>query len=331
MIMADLSREEIRQQLQQIDPYEFEELVAELWESQGYETTVRKGSGDRGIDVEAIKEKPFEQKVLIQVKRYTEGNKVGSEQVRNYATLYQQVPDADTVVIVTTSGYTTEAERLARDLNIKTIDIFSIVDIIMENKERFQNHFISSQPNNDTENKRNKNEGVNIDIGDIFASEQIKDKFIENEDGSIPLPETTSGKLEAIISGLELVYEERERGNVDLHINVGEESDSHFSSDYHIMGEFENVNNQVDFSFRIVDQRSEHVDFWEDYGELEQLENHISCNIIQLETPTGQDKATIRLIGDNFLRELLFAFTFIITRILGYEINEIVDIGYYVL
>mgnify|MGYP000601521773 CR=1 FL=1 len=105
-----------------MDPYEFEGLVAEIWELQGYQTTVRKGSGDRGIDVEATRESPFSEKILIQAKRYSGKNKIGSREVRNYATLYQQVPDADTVVIVTTGEVTSEGQKLARDLDVKIVD-----------------------------------------------------------------------------------------------------------------------------------------------------------------------------------------------------------------
>jgi restriction endonuclease Mrr len=103
----------------QFDPYDFEEFVAGLWEANGYTTHVRKGSGDRGIDIEAMK---GDKKELIQVKLYSPGNRIGSRDVRRYATLYQQVPEADDVVIVTSSSFTSEAEKLAEDLDILLID-----------------------------------------------------------------------------------------------------------------------------------------------------------------------------------------------------------------
>lgn len=103
----------------QFDPYDFEEFVAGLWEANGYTTHVRKGSGDRGIDIEATK---GDKKELIQVKLYSPGNKIGSGDVRKYATLYQQVPEADDVVIATSSSFTSEAEKLAEDLDVLLID-----------------------------------------------------------------------------------------------------------------------------------------------------------------------------------------------------------------
>ena len=130
---SDHSPSEIQYQLQQMDPYEFEQLVADVWEAEGYDTTVRQKSDDRGIDVEAVKQQPFHQKVLIQAKRYSDSNTIGSEEVRKYATLYQQVNDADTVVIVTTGGFTNQAERLARDLDVKLVDGKSLAQMIANN------------------------------------------------------------------------------------------------------------------------------------------------------------------------------------------------------
>lgn len=133
MTPTELSPREIQRQLQQIDPYEFEKLVADVWEAEGYTTTVRQQSGDRGIDVEAVKQQPFQQKVLIQAKRYADSNTIGSDEVRKYATLYQQVGDVDTVVIVTTGDFTRQGKRLARDLDVKTVDGQSLAQMILQN------------------------------------------------------------------------------------------------------------------------------------------------------------------------------------------------------
>lgn len=114
-----LSEKEFLHRVRSMDPYLFEQFVADIWEERGYNTIVRSGSGDRGIDVIATLEG---EKQLIQVKRYSQSNKVGSQTVRNYATLYQQVEDASAVVVVTTSSFTDEARKLAKDLDVETID-----------------------------------------------------------------------------------------------------------------------------------------------------------------------------------------------------------------
>lgn len=117
------------QQLQGMDPYDFEELVAEVWEAKGFDTHVRQGSGDRAIDVEAVQ---GGQRILIQAKRYSSDNKVGSEEVRKYATLWQQERDANRVILVTTSTFTSEAKQVAAEQNVSIIDGPSFVDMMEE-------------------------------------------------------------------------------------------------------------------------------------------------------------------------------------------------------
>jgi hypothetical protein len=114
-------------ELQLMDPYDFEELVAEIWEAEGFTTNVRQGSRDRGIDVEAVKD---QYKVLIQAKRYSSGNKVGSQEVRKYATLYQQDQMANEVAIVTTSQFTSEAKKIATEQNVTIIDGKNTVEML---------------------------------------------------------------------------------------------------------------------------------------------------------------------------------------------------------
>jgi len=127
-----------------MDPYQFEELVAEIWELQGYDSTVSRGSRDRGVDIVATRESPFSQKVLIQAKRYTEDNKVGSPEVRKYATLYQQETDVDTVVIVTTGSVTSEAQRVAQEQRVKIMDGDSLAEMVVENQQGISSEFQSS-------------------------------------------------------------------------------------------------------------------------------------------------------------------------------------------
>ena len=117
------------EQLQGMDAYDFEELVGKVWEAKGYDTHVRQGSQDRAIDVEAVQEG---QRVLIQAKRYSSDNKVGAEDVRKYATLWQQEPGATEVILVTTSSFTSEAKRIAMDQNVTIVDGQGFVDMMEE-------------------------------------------------------------------------------------------------------------------------------------------------------------------------------------------------------
>jgi uncharacterized C2H2 Zn-finger protein len=122
MSNPSFSSDELHENLQKMDPYQLEELVADLWAALGYETQVTSSAGDRGIDIVARKEDPFQRKQLIQVKRYNEENRIGSSEIRLYKTLYDQQENVDLVGIVTTSGFTDDALTLAQDLDVRTMD-----------------------------------------------------------------------------------------------------------------------------------------------------------------------------------------------------------------
>lgn len=119
------------QQLQGMDPYDFEALVAEVWEAKGYDTHVRQGSQDRAIDVEAVKDS---ERVLIQAKRYSSDNKVGSEDVRKYATLWQQEPSASQIILVTTSTFTSEAKKVAAEQNLGLVNGENFLEMMEEGR-----------------------------------------------------------------------------------------------------------------------------------------------------------------------------------------------------
>jgi hypothetical protein len=102
-----------------MSPYEFEEAVADVWSAKGYNTTVKSQTNDKAVDVVATS---GTHKILIQAKRYATGNKIGGPDVRKYATLYQQDPDADEVVIVTTSSFTSQAKEIAAEQGVRIIN-----------------------------------------------------------------------------------------------------------------------------------------------------------------------------------------------------------------
>jgi restriction endonuclease Mrr len=129
-----------KEEPQRIDLYEFENLVATIWESHGWDTAVTSGSGDRGIDVVATKKGITNEKQVLQVKRYAKGNKVGSQDIRNYATLYQQEPDIDSVVMVTSSDFTDSAKTLAADLSIKLVNGDRLCEVLKNSDIKQLNH-----------------------------------------------------------------------------------------------------------------------------------------------------------------------------------------------
>jgi hypothetical protein len=128
--MVSISRSEFKRQIQQMDAIEFEHFVADIWSERGWKTRVTKESEDRGIDVVATKDTPVSEKHLIQAKRYGADNTVGSPDIQQYASLRQQEQDVDAVVVVTSNQFTEQAERVARDLNVKLVDGDDLYEIV---------------------------------------------------------------------------------------------------------------------------------------------------------------------------------------------------------
>ena len=104
-----------------IDPDEFERLVANVWDGLGWNTTVTSSARDDGIDVEATRwTEDGKEKHLIQAKRYD--SKVSAPEIREYAGLYQQESDVDKVIVVSTGGFTDPAKEVASKTDIELID-----------------------------------------------------------------------------------------------------------------------------------------------------------------------------------------------------------------
>ncbi|MFC6906327.1 restriction endonuclease [Halalkalicoccus tibetensis] len=112
----------LKEALQSMDDYDFEQFVADLWERMGWETEVSTQSNDRGIDVVATRNSPYEEKALIQAKRYGPNTTVGSPDIQQYASLKHQRHGVDKVLVVTTNGFSGQARELAHQLNVKLVD-----------------------------------------------------------------------------------------------------------------------------------------------------------------------------------------------------------------
>lgn len=120
----------VKNRLQQMDDYDFEHFVADLWERMGWKCKVSQASVDAGIDVVATKSNPYQQKKLIQAKRYGPNTTVGGPDIQQYASLKHQQPGVDSVVVVTTNSFTRAAEERAQELNVKLVDGDALVSMI---------------------------------------------------------------------------------------------------------------------------------------------------------------------------------------------------------
>ena len=107
-----MSLEEILVELQEMDPFDFEHLVGELFQHLGYPYTKVTGkSSDGGIDVIAWKNTQHgPNRVAVQCKRYR-GN-VGVKIVRELAGVVASDPTIGKGILVTTGGLTRASQRL---------------------------------------------------------------------------------------------------------------------------------------------------------------------------------------------------------------------------
>lgn len=91
-----------------LSPYQFEEFIAQLFQQMGYSVMRTPGSGDFGADVIAKKK---DQTVLIECKKYSEGNSVTPKEVQR-ALGAMWAHEADKAVFVTTSDFSIKAKQL---------------------------------------------------------------------------------------------------------------------------------------------------------------------------------------------------------------------------
>lgn len=119
------ANEEIRVYIDNMSPYDFQELIAALLRAMGYYTPFIAPRGrDGGIDIvayqDALGTKP--PRIKVQVKHYDKDSKISVDVVR--ALIGQLKPSMDVGIIVTTSNFTADAQIEARssEKNIRLID-----------------------------------------------------------------------------------------------------------------------------------------------------------------------------------------------------------------
>lgn len=131
-------------ELRGMDPYEFERFIAFLWECAGFDTYVTQEGRDRGVDVVATNDETGE-KHLIQAKRYSSANKVGSEQIQQYASLYLQYPETTEVIVVTTGKFSKPALKTAAELDVGLVNGERLQNKIGEAYESARNSDVSKR------------------------------------------------------------------------------------------------------------------------------------------------------------------------------------------
>ena len=109
-----------RPNLMDLDPFEFENLVSNLFSKMGLETKQTRSSKDGGVDAIAFDSRPIlGGKIVIQAKRYK--NTVGVSAARDlYGTMINE--GASKGILVTTSSYGPDTFEFSKDKPIELID-----------------------------------------------------------------------------------------------------------------------------------------------------------------------------------------------------------------
>jgi restriction endonuclease Mrr len=106
-----------------LTPTEFERAVCNLLVAQGYRS-VRHSGGAGDLNADVTCESPQGQAVVVQCKRYSPHNLVGSPEVQTFVGMAQVHHKADRGIFVTTSGYTAHANELAKSNS----DFITLID-----------------------------------------------------------------------------------------------------------------------------------------------------------------------------------------------------------
>jgi|LGOV01.1.fsa_nt_gb HJR/Mrr/RecB family endonuclease len=104
--------------------YEFEQLIAELFNGIGYRAEVTKSSGDQGVDVILYKNS---ERIGIQAKRYT--GKVTNKAVQEIVAGVKHY-NLDRGIVISTAEYTKSAIELAHSNNIELWGKQKLMDLV---------------------------------------------------------------------------------------------------------------------------------------------------------------------------------------------------------
>ncbi len=116
--------------LQRLDDQEFQKVVAELFRRLGYHVDiVGTGGPDKGVDIFAEKKIPVKEVLAIQCKRQEKA--VTVEKIREYSALYN-LHDVNSVVVVTSSTFTTPAREESERLKVRLMDGVELCQLLQQ-------------------------------------------------------------------------------------------------------------------------------------------------------------------------------------------------------
>jgi HJR/Mrr/RecB family endonuclease len=109
--------------LDNLSGIEFEEFITKLLRVMGFRTQITKASGDGGVDIVAVLDKPIiGGRYLLQCKRLASDSLVGAPTIREFYGAVTADRKASKGILITTSGFTIQAKEFAGEVGIELID-----------------------------------------------------------------------------------------------------------------------------------------------------------------------------------------------------------------
>lgn len=125
----DVDTTKLENQLNELTESEFDKLVAELWESQGWATTIVSVVATTTFDIVALRDEPTQERLgFWTVHRPNEP--VETTAVDTCIGALKSSEGADAVTIVTTGEVTTAAQSKAEQNNISIVDTTELVELL---------------------------------------------------------------------------------------------------------------------------------------------------------------------------------------------------------
>ena len=119
--------------MQQLSGIAFEEFITGLLQGIGFRTQMTKVSGDGGVDIVAVLDKPLVGgRYLIQCKRFEPDSLVGAPTVREFFGAINADRKAMKGILITTSGFTDQAKEFAEDVGLELIEGEALTALIAE-------------------------------------------------------------------------------------------------------------------------------------------------------------------------------------------------------
>ena len=123
----DIPVNELPQRLRALEEGVLTDLVAAVWERDGWSTSVFTGGGDTTYDIVATREED-DTRLLIWTLQRRDGGEIGEALVRRCGTSLENSHSADGAVIVTTGGFTRAASALASGFDVEIVDCAALAE-----------------------------------------------------------------------------------------------------------------------------------------------------------------------------------------------------------